>query len=262
MQRFLDVAGKPWNGIPRMDESFYAVLAKMVNEEPVLPRDLAIMNMLTTIGIEKGKAFMPDSVMTAMLRRSANEAKAYFQHLQEESLRPYWEGAAWALPDVSGMKTEFTYQTADMLYYDLRGMGGFMFWAPPKKADASAPTIYISTLKDGEGRPLGGGKTYRLHVPANVPARQYWSATVYDWDTAGFIREAPVVSLDSYNEKASRNGDGSLDIYFAPQAPPDRANNWITTGKAGRWFVIFRLYGPQEPFFDKTWKLPDIEQIH
>jgi hypothetical protein len=41
-QRFIDVSGKLWDGYPRIDASFYPVLAKMVNEEPVLPRDLAI----------------------------------------------------------------------------------------------------------------------------------------------------------------------------------------------------------------------------
>jgi len=259
-QQFVDASGRLWEGIPRMDESFYTVLAKTVNDEPVLPRDLAMMNILRTIGIERGKAFVPDAATSATLRNAVAEAKSYFQHLQEASLKPYWDGATWALPDASGMKTEFSYQTPDMLDYDMRGMGGFMFWAPPKKADASAPTIYISTLKDRDSRPLVGGMMYRLHVPPNVPAKQYWSATVYDWDTAGFIREAPVVSLDSYNEKTIKNVDGSVDIDFAPQAQAGRENNWITTGSAGRWFVIFRLYGPDKPFFDKSWRMQDIEQ--
>src|SRR5215470_18674371 len=96
-----------------------------------------------------------------------------------------------------------------MLDYDRRGMGGFFFWAPPKKSDASAPTIYLTTFTDRDGVLLTGGKGYRLRVPPNVPAKQYWSATVYDWDTAGFIREAAVVSLDSYNEKSSKNADKS-----------------------------------------------------
>lgn len=260
-QRFVDASGKLWNGIPRMDASFYTVLAKMVSEEPVLPRDLAMMNILSTIGIEKGKEFKPNAALTATFKKTAAEAKAYFQHLQDMSLKPYWAGANWALPDLSGVKTEFTYQTADMLNYDLRGMGGFMFYAPPKKSDASAPTIYISTLKDQRGQPLKGGATYRLRVPANVPAKQYWSATVYDWDTAGFIREAPVVSLDSYNQKTIKNADGSMDIYFAPKAPADKENNWVATNKNGQWFIIFRLYGPDKPFFEKTWKMPDVEQV-
>jgi hypothetical protein len=92
--------------------------------------------------------------------------------------------------------------------------------------------------------------------------RQYWSATVYDYDTACFIREAPVISLDSYNKKTTKNPDGSVDIYFAPTPPPGWENNWVTTGNGSQWFVIFRLYGPDKPFFDKTWKLPDIERTN
>jgi hypothetical protein len=259
-QRFIDAVGKEWNGIPRMDETFYTVLAKMVNEEPVLPRDLAMMNILRTIGIEKGKDFHPDATAIAAFKQASSEAKLYFQDLQRAALKPYWQGSNWALPDMSGVKTEFSYQSADMLDYDYRGMGGFMFWAPPKKADPSAPTIYISTVKDRDGNPLSGDNTYRLHVPPNVPAKQYWSVTVYDWDTAGFIREAPVISLDSYNMQTRKNSDGSVDIYFSSQTPSGQENNWVATAKGATWFVIFRLYGPDKSFFDKSWKMSDIEK--
>jgi hypothetical protein len=260
-QRFIDASGKLWDGIPRMDESFYAVLAKMVNEEPVIPRDLAMMNMLRSIGIEKGKEFKPDAATIATLKNAIREAHAYINYLQSEAVVPYWQGEHWALPDSAGLKTEFSYQDANMLDYDGRALMNFTAWAPPMKADQSAPTIYIFTYDDGTGASLVGGKTYRLRVPADVPAKQYWSATVYDYETAGFIREAPVISLDSYNQKTIKNPDGSVDIYFAPQAPIREENNWMSTGKDGQWFVIFRLYGPEKPFFDKTWKLPDIEQI-
>jgi len=260
-QRFIDASGKVWDGIPRMDESFYAVLAKMVNEEPVIPRDLAMMNMLLSLGIEKGKEFKPDAATNAIFRGAIAEAKAFFQNLQRATLKPYWDSAQWGLPDTTGIKTEFSYQTADMLDYDRRGMGGFFFWAPPKKSDASAPTIYLTTFTDRDGDLLTGDKSYRLRVPPNVPAKQYWSATVYDFDTAGFIREAPVVSLDSYNQNTIKNSDGSIDIYFAPQAPAGQENNWVTTARGGTWFVAFRLYGPDKPFFDKMWKLPDIERV-
>ena len=261
-QRFVDASGSLWDGIPRMDESFYAILAKMVNEEPVLPRDLAMMNILRSIGIEKGKDFKPSAAMTAAFKGAIAEAKSIFQDTQKASLLPYWDGAHWALPDLSGVKTEFTYQTPEMLDYDLRGMGGFFFWAPPKKSDGSAPTIYISTLVDQVGEALIGDGTYRLHIPASVPAKQYWSITIYDWDTASFIREAPVVSLDSYNEKMKRNSDGSVDLVFASEPPVGQENNWVSTKKGGAWFTIFRLYGPDKPFFDKSWKLPDIERAN
>lgn len=95
--------------------------------------------------------------------------------------------------------------------------------------------------------------------PPDVPARQYWSATIYDSDTAGFLREAQVISLDSYNRQTNKNADGSVDIYFASQSPQGQENNWVSTAKGRKWFAIFRLYGPDKPFFDKTWKLPDFE---
>jgi len=260
-QRFVDASGKVWNGIPRMDESFYAVLAKMVNEEPVLPRDLAMMNMLRSIGIEKGKDFTPDAATTPLLTNAAQEAKAWFIDRIQNQLQPFWEGEHWCLPDTSGIKTMFSYQTADILDYDNRGMLGFYGWAPPMKSDASAPTIYLQSFRDSANDQLTGDKTYRLHVPPNVPAKQYWSATVYDCDTAGFIREAQVISLDSFNQKTKKNSDGSVDIYFSPQPPAGQENNWVSTAKGGKWFTIFRLYGPDKPFFDKTWKMPDFEVV-
>jgi hypothetical protein len=33
------------------------------------------------------------------------------------------------------------------------------------------------------------------------------------------------------------------------------------TSAGGKFEVLFRLYGPEKPLFDKTWKLPDIEQV-
>jgi hypothetical protein len=260
-QRFVDAAGRLWDGYPRMDESFYAILAKMVNEEPIIARDLAMMNILRSIGIEKGKTFRPDSATTAILDAAAKEAHATINDMQRALVSPYWDGTHWTLPDTTSLKTEFSFQDATMLDYDSRAVANFFAWAPPKNAEQSAPTIYILAYDDSTGTPLAGGKTYRLRVPANVPAKQYWSVTAYDYETACFIREAPVISLDSYNQKTKKNGDGFVDIYFAPQAPADQKDNWVTTAPGGQWFVIFRLYGPDKPFFDKSWKLPDIEKV-
>jgi len=261
-QRFVDASGKLWDGIPRMDESFYAVLAKMVNEEPVIARDLAVMNMLRSIGIEKGKTFEPDAAMTAVLKNAIAEAKAWMQNAILESRRPYWDASHWGLPDTAGMQSQFSYQSADVLDYDGRGAMNFFAYAPPMKQDASAPSIYLQNFYTSTGQPLTGDKTFRLRVPPDVPAKQYWSATVYDFDTAGFVREAPVISLDSFNQKTKKNADGSIDIYFAPSPPAGQENNWVTTNKGGKWFVSFRLYGPDKPFFDKTWKLPDFVEVN
>jgi hypothetical protein len=93
-----------------------------------------------------------------------------------------------------------------------------------------------------------------------VPAQQFWSLTLYDRETCGFIRDMPRTGVDSYDQKMQRNADGSVDIYIGPKPPAWKESNWIQTASGRDWFPYFRLYGPEKTFFDKTWKLPEIEK--
>jgi hypothetical protein len=121
--------------------------------------------------------------------------------------------------------------------------------------------FYLMTTKDKDGQPLDGGRTYRLTVPANPPVSLYWSATVYDRSTHALIRDQKWSSRASTTQGLQKNADGSTDVYFGPQAPTGKDANWIPTRAGGRFEVLFRLYGPQKPLFDKTWVLPDIETV-
>jgi hypothetical protein len=38
---------------------------------------------------------------------------------------------------------------------------------------------YAGAFVDAKGNPLDGGKTYRLQMPPNIPAEEFWSFTVY-----------------------------------------------------------------------------------
>jgi hypothetical protein len=256
-QRYIDVAGKPFEGIVVYDDSFYDSLAKMVNEEAVQPRDLAAMGLLRSIGIEKGKPFQPDAATRAVLKSAIAEAHAGFM-AANTLVTPYWPGGQWGLPDSVGAKTGFTFQTGDLLDVDARANTFFFACAPPKKLGAS--TLYQVTARDGAGSPLDGGASYRLHVPPNVPAKQFWAVTVYDLAPAAFVRESPKTEVTSY-QKLQQNPDGSVDVYFGPQAPAGKESNWVYTAQGKPWVTIFRFYGPEKPVLDKTWKLPDIEKI-
>jgi hypothetical protein len=127
-----------------------------------------------------------------------------------------------------GHDTAFTFQTADRFALDERAAFFFLGCAPPKKPGAS---FYFFGAKDANAASLEGGKTYHLHVPPNVPARQFWAVTVYDLEEANFIRESSNIEVNSYQD-LQKNADGSVDIY-----------------------------GPEQAVFDKTWKLPDIEEV-
>jgi hypothetical protein len=117
------------------------------------------------------------------------------------------------------------------------------------------------TIVDNDGKPFDGSSRYRLHVPANPPVRLYWSVTVYDRATHALIRDLPWASRSSHTPGLAQNADGSVDIDFGPAAPEGKESNWVPTEKTGTFEVLFRLYGPEKPFIDKTWRLPDIVQM-
>jgi len=258
-QRFIDIHGRTFDGIADFDERFFDRLNRMVQEEPVLPRDLAVMGMLKSIGIEKGKDFKPDAAMQNILRAAVQEAQTQFVEGLTSYSHPWWPDRNWSPPDPRGVKTGFTFQTADALDVDARGWANFAAFAMPKKTGTSL--VYLFTFRDSQGERLSGERTYTVHIPTNVPAKQYWSMIVYAVDTAALIREAPVVTLDSYNQAMQRNGDGSVDIYFGPKPPAGKEANWIYTAPGKAFFPAMRFYDPDKPLFDRTWKLPDLEQV-
>jgi len=117
---------------------------------------------------------------------------------------------------------------------------------------------YPVTFRDKDGNFLDGGHSYSLHVPPNIPAKNFWSATVYDATTAsGLDNGRPFPSLNQM-DKPVVNADGSLDLYFGPTAPAGKEKNWLRTVPGKGYFVIFRLYSPEQAFFDQTWKPDDI----
>ena len=102
-------------------------------------------------------------------------------------------------------------------------------------------------------------KAYRLRVPPNVPAKQFWAVTVYDLETAAFIRESPKTEVNSYQD-LQKSRDESVDIFFGPKAPSGKESNWIYTAPGKQWVAFFRFYGPEPAIHDKTWVLNDIEE--
>ncbi|MDB5824994.1 MAG: hypothetical protein JWR21_3698 [Herminiimonas sp.] len=108
---------------------------------------------------------------------------------------------------------------------------------------------------------LDGGKTYRLRVPAKVPVKLFWSVTVYDSMTCSMVQTDTNDAARSSYDKLKTNADGSVDLYFGPTAPQGFDSNFVKTVSGRGFFPMFRWYGPLEPFFDKSWSLPDVERM-
>lgn len=247
------------------DSRFFESLDRMVQREPWLTRDKAMIDQLKTLGIEKGKPFNPDDKIRAILDAAAKEAHAWMDQKYESMFTPFYEGRRWALPvlpDVlKGLQTQFS--NPDSYPVEGRGVTYTMaFFSPKHSGDAGGGSFYLMTLKDNQGKALDGSRTYRLTVPANAPVKQFWSATAYDRATHGLIRNLPWSSRSSQTTGLQKNTDGSVDVYFGPQAPVGKESNWVPTRAGAGFEVLFRCYGPEKPLFDKTWKLPDIEKVN
>jgi hypothetical protein len=124
-----------------------------------------------------------------------------------------------------------------------------------------AGQFYSISLRDNAGNNFHGGKTYRLTVPPNVPVEQYWSVTAYDRKTHALIKGMPRASCASNDSKVQKNADGSVDVYFGPSAPAGKESNWVPTDPGREFELMARFYAPKKEFFDKVWKLPDVEEV-
>ncbi len=257
---FVDASNVLFDSTIRYDVSFFESLNQMVQAEPWLERDKAMIDPLKSIGIERGKPFQPDAKTEHILNDAIQEAKAWLD-ARYFTLQPYYEGERWFFPVTEEMHQSVMsfWQTPDSYPVDARGTAYTLAFFSGKHVGEAQ--YYLLTASDKDGRPLDGKSSYRLRVPADAPVTQYWSMTVYNRDTHAFIRNATRVGRSSQSPGLQKNPDGSADIFFGPTLPASGESNWVPTGGAGNFEVLARFYGPQKSLFDKTWRLPDIEKI-
>jgi hypothetical protein len=252
-----------WSQMPPHGMAYWENLNKVVQGEPVMDRDRLIVAQLRFLGIEKGKPFKPDARQKKILEEAAivGEAMAKANTSDKRVEPPFWPGTNWKhalVVSVDQRKPNF-----DQL--DERAAWFYEAIAVSKGMLTETPGVgqrYIAAYKDRDGNWLTGGDTYRLHVPANPPVEQFWSVTAYDEGTRQMVvtpQERP--DLSSRKEDLVKNGDGSVDVYFGPQAPKGKESNWVQTVPGEGWFAYFRFYAPTEAFFDKSWALPDFEKV-
>ena len=218
--------------------------------------------MLKTIGIEKGKPFKPDAKTKSILDKAVQEAHEVIALKYENGFAPpFFEGTHWGVPIPKETRDGLGSMFADPNEYGVDGRAVMYHMAYFSPKVFGGGQFYLISINDSAGKPLEGNKTYRLKVPPNAPIEQYWSATAYDRETHALIRGVSRPSLASNDTAVQKNADGSVDVYFGPAAPAGKESNWVPTDPKRQFEVLFRLYGPKKALFDKTWKLPDIEQV-
>ncbi len=260
---YIDTAGKHIPTLPVYDLSFFENIVELLNDEPLIERDKVMGGMLASIGIEKGKPFSPKDKVKKALEKAAEDGFAYLEYMFETpgySHEIYWSDRQW-LGVKQPSKEGFVYDEGEYLLLDQRG--SLFHWATFIPRHLGKASAYLLGINDANGELLSGKKNYRFNVPANVPARNFWSVIAYGKNTKSFIyNDADKVGLSSYDKSSLKvNDDGTIDIYFGERSPAGLESNWIPT--AGEdFFLLFRLYGPEEAYFDKSFVLPDVERVN
>ncbi len=285
--KFVEGSGKAFNTIPPSDYGFFEMINENLQQEPATSYDVELAGQLAAIGIVKGKPFKPDARMKKILTDAAAVGNAAGRTLNwrfsvahpEWAYYPksmwgtmLWEGGAnfetpppqftkegmfEPLPP-TGART-LDSRTAFYYAYTLDSPGMIM-----RIPDVGSQ--YLMGFVDSDGNPFDGGKTYKVALPRGIPARAFWSFTVYDNQTRSMLdtpQRYPRAGSQSYpSPAADASADGSTTIYFAPTQPEGVARgNWIQTMPGKGWFTILRLYGPLESFFDKSWRPSELALV-
>jgi hypothetical protein len=264
--KFINVSGTPHNTIHANDFGFYEELNQIVQEEPTESKDPETLGLLASIGIEKGKPFAPDARMKKILVEAAAVGNAtaraivFRSRLQDAY---YYPGSAWCTPFVGG-SYEFLSQPG-VRNIDARSF--FFYYATAVTPAMAVKRVgigsqYAAAFVDADKKPLDGSKTYKLHLPPNIPAQNFWSIVVYDNQTRSELQtDQQFPAVGSESKGIVINPDTSADVYFGPTAPVGHENNWVQTIPGKGWNTLLRLYGPGQSWFDKTWQPGEIELV-
>ncbi|HEY7296902.1 MAG TPA: DUF1254 domain-containing protein [Xanthobacteraceae bacterium] len=277
--QFPNASGVPANMLPRSDVTAFDQLKWLVDREGENLASADGLGLLANVGIVAGRPFEPDGATRAMLNAAAMTAykmSRVIGRMSEVGGRDLrvWKDRQWVNP-INNVSEPGPDKTIDLAWTN-KGAGfieielrvwmftdyysispGMVSQIPGKGA------AYEIAFNDADGDPLSGDASYKLTLPANVPAKLFWSVTLYEAENAsGLATKARRFPSLGSRDKPVQNADGTTDLYIGPKAPQGKEANWLPTAPGRKFFAILRLYGPEEPAINYSWKPGDFEKTH
>ena len=270
---FIGVSGNAFNTIHANDYTFYEHLNEVIQKEPLDMLDPETRGLFASIGMEKGKPFAPDARMKKIIADAVTIANAAARSIlwyprvggTMKGIEVYPDThSAWMMGFVD-KNVFFNGKDGQTMNSDARVTFHYPYTAVTPAMAVSVPGIgsdYGMAYVDSRKQPLDGSKTYKVHIPPNPPAKDFWALTMYDNQTRSQLQTVQrFPTVGSQTEGLRQNADGSYDIYFGPKPPQGYENNWLATVPGKGWFVALRMYGPLEPWIEKTWRPSEIELV-
>ena len=265
---FVNMSNKAFNTVFPSDFSYFEALDQVIQGEPIDAISPEVRGSIAAIGVEKGKPFAPDARMKKLLTEAAtlgdatSRAITYHPRIDGVKIYPDDPKSVWSTA-FANHNTSFEADgtmglDARVLYYF--NAGG----VTPAMATSHAGegSDYALAVLDSNMQAFDGSKTYKLHLPKDVPVNDFWAVTIYDTQTRSQLQTSQSFpTVGSQSKGMIQNEDGSYDVYFAPEAPKGKEGNWLQTVPGKSWFTILRMYGPLEPWINKTWRPGEIEIV-
>lgn len=244
---------------------YWEELYDLIDTEPPYEAYRVMYGELAELGIEKGKPFKPDARMKGILEKAAKIGDAIMRVQSFADRRPdkiVWKDRKWEWAVLRYDNGTFDTENYTDLYAREKWFYQAQIESPAMFNRASgAGSLYWLGLKDNTGAYLDGNKIYKLTVPLPVPAKLFWSVTIYDvFSRSEIATDQNKAALRSMFELKDKTGS-SIDLFFGPTAPAGKEGVWIKTIPNKGWFTYFRIYGPEAPAFDGSWKPGDFEEV-
>jgi len=264
---FVNGSNQPFNTIHANNFHFYEEINDLIQEESMEMLDVETRGLLAAIGIVKGQPFNPDARMIKLLTEAVAIGNAtaraivWYPRMEGAMIYPDTQ-SAWMMGFVD---KDVFFEKDGARNKDARVMFHYPYTAVTPAMAVTRPGLgsdYGIAYLDSNKQILDGSKTYKLHLPPNVPVNNFWAVTIYDSQTRSQLQTSqPFPTVGSQSEGFQQNSDGSYDVYFAPEAPAGKESNWLQTVPGKSWFAILRMYGPLEPWIEKTWRPGEIELL-
>jgi hypothetical protein len=261
---FVNLSNKQYNTIHATDATYFDELNAVIQYEPANSGDPEFLGLAAAIGIKKGQPFKPDARMKKILDEAAaigNAAGRAIMYKPRNKAVYFYPDRQWYSPLASGSH-EFLDSNGARALDDRVGFHFYATGITPfmVKPQVGSGSVYEIAATDSKGNMLNGGLNYTVTLPAPVPAKDFWSFMVYDNHTRSILETDQLSGgIDSNAKGLVLNNDGSATVYFGPKAPKGHEANWVQTMPNKGYNVLLRLYGPLQPWFDKTWKPGDFE---
>ena len=265
--KFVNISGRFHNTVHANDIHFYDEVQTVIDQEPAAAFSPEVLGLLIAIGIQQGEPFAPNERMRKILTDAVAVGNATARAISFRARDPralVYEDAAWFNPFVGGSH-EFLRESGGR---DLDGRTmfhyGYTAVTPAMVIQiVGAGSQYAVAALDSNGDYLDGSKTYSLTLPADIPAKDFWSFVNYDPQTRSLLQTpgTPFPSVSSQSGTVQSNPDGSTTLWFGPEPPEGVESNWVPTVPGKGWFTVLRLYGPLESWFDQSWRPGDLEPV-